>query len=599
MIAEQYCYDTDPRLEQPLGTNVFRGSDAWEELARAVSDCPLPLVLVDCYPGVDESGLKSALGSVFDVVLDMAAEAAKPMSEIDELIADEVGDDRVFGYMTQHAITDFYDARKIECLRERLSSRAHSTVVVGWGAALLRDQADLLVLADMPRWELQLRMRRGMPNWRCANFDEDPLRKYKRGFFVEWPIADNHKKQFFNELDYFLDTTQSVEDARLITGEAFRAALEGAVHRPFRVVPYFDPGVWGGHWMQERLGIEGDVPNYAWAFDCVPEENSLALDIDGVRVEMPSLNLVLYKPIEFMGPGVYSRFGADFPIRFDFLDTMGGGNLSLQVHPLTEYIQEHFGQKYTQDESYYLLDVGENGGVYLGLKPDVDPEEMFEELEKANRGEGNFPAERFVNRFTSRTHDHVLIPAGTVHCSTANTMVLEISACTYIFTFKMWDWGRVGLDGIPRPTHTNHARHNVQFDRDTDWVKKNLINRFELIEEGDGYTIESTGLHELEFIQTVRHWFSVPTERSTDSTVHVLNLVAGTAAVVESPTGAFEPYVVHYAETFIVPALVGDYTIKPAVSGEKCATITAYVRGTDMPRSIAGENLRFTGRVNP
>lgn len=597
MTATKFNYDTDPRLEQPAGTQVFVGEDVWAELQRATEGSERALVVVDCYPGVDEPALIHALSAVFDNVIDVADAAAKPIAEIDSLITDEVGDDRVFGYMTQYHLSDFYDAERLAELRRHIARRTGTTVVVGWGAALVSESADLVVLADMPRWESQLRMRSGKPNWRCTNYDEDILRKYKRGFFVEWPIADSHKRQLFDDLDFFLDTTGSVEDARLITGDTFRAALEGAVHRPFRVVPYFDSGVWGGHWMQEKLGIQGDAPNYAWAFDCVPEENSLALDIDGVRVEMPSLNLVLRKPIEFMGPGVYARFGADFPIRFDFLDTMGGGNLSLQVHPLTEYIQEHFGQKYTQDESYYLLDVGDNGGVYLGLQPDIDPEEMFDELEKANRGESQFPAERFVNRFPAKKHDHMLIPAGTVHCSTANTMVLEISACTYIFTFKMWDWGRVGLDGLPRPTHTNHARHNVQFDRDTDWVKKNLVNRFELIEEGEGYTVERTGLHELEFIETTRHWFSAPTTRDTSSTVHVLNLVEGSAAVIESPTGAFEPYTVHYAETFIVPAMVGEYMIRPAVEGEQCATVTAHVRGTEFPRTVSGEDLRFTGRT--
>lgn len=590
-------YDFDPRLAQPAGTEVFVGLGAWDRLAAAVEGIDRPVLVVDCYPGVDEAALLAALAGRFDEVVNVPDEAARPITEIDALIADEVGDDRVFGYITQYEMSDFYDPGRLAALRERVAGRSGAVALVGWGAALAADEPDVLVLADLPRWEIQQRMRAGMPNWRCSNGDEDILRKYKRGYFVEWRIADRHKRPMYDKLDFFLDTTTGVEDARLLTGEAFRAALEDAVRRPFRVVPYFDPGVWGGHWMQDTLGLDPDAANYAWAFDCVPEENSLALDVDGVRVEMPSINLVLHKPIELLGPANFARFGADFPIRFDFLDTMGGGNLSLQVHPLTGYIQEQFGMKYTQDESYYLLDVGEDGGVYLGLKPGVDPDEMFAELERANRGEGSFPAERFVNRFPSARHDHVLIPAGTVHCSTRNTMVLEISATSYIFTFKMWDWDRVGLDGRPRPVHLHHARPNVQWDRDTEWVQRNLINRIEPLEEGDGYRVERTGLHELEFINTVRHWFRVPTLRDTNSTVHVLNLVEGAAAVVESPEGAFAPFEVHYAETFIVPAAVGPYTVRPADGVAECTTLTAFVRGTDLPRSITGPDLRFTDRA--
>ncbi|AQP45379.1 class I mannose-6-phosphate isomerase [Tessaracoccus flavus] len=596
MQAAQPNYDTDPRLPQPTGTPVFVGDDVWAELAAAASRTDRAVVVVDCYPGVDEEAVHRALEGVFEHVINVPDQAAKPIDDIDALIASNLGDDRVFGFMTHHNLADLYDAERLEALRHRVAEREGPVVLVGWGAALAAPEPDLMVLADMPRWEIQLRMRAGLPNWRSANHDEDILRKYKRGFFVEWRMADRHKKQLYDSLDYLLDTT--TDEPKLITGDTFRSALDQAVTRPFRVVPYFDPGVWGGHWMQEVLGLDGDVPNYAWAFDCVPEENSLALDIDGVRVEMPSMNLVLRKPIELLGPGTFARFGADFPIRFDFLDTMGGGNLSLQVHPLTGYIQEKFGMKYTQDESYYLLDVGEDGGVYLGRKPGADFDEMFDALERAQRGESTFPDEKFVNRFPSKKHDHVLIPAGTIHCSTRNTMVLEISATSYIFTFKMWDWDRVGLDGRPRPVHLHHARPNVQWDRDKEWVERNLINRIELLDEGDGYRIERTGLHELEFINTVRHWFSVPTLRDTRSTVHVINLVEGRAAIVESPTGAFEPYEVHYAETFIVPAAVGEYTIRPADGVGECATLTAFVRGTDFPRSVTGEDLRFTGRTD-
>ena len=57
----------------------------------------------------------------------------------------------------------------------------------------------------------------------------------------------------------------------------------------------------------------------------------------------------------------------------------------------------------------------------------------------------------------------------------------------------------------------------------------------------------------------------------------MLNLVEGREAVVESPSGAFEPFTVHYAETFIVPAGAGEYRIRP-VYEETIGVVRAYVR---------------------
>ena len=322
------------------------------------------------------------------------------------------------------------------------------------------------------------------------------------------------------------------------------------------------------------------MQNFGWCFDCVPEENSLLLNFGGVNFELPASDLVFHQPRQLLGEAVHARFGDEFPIRFDFLDTMGGGNLSFQVHPLPAYIQEHFGMKYTQDESYYLLDAGPNAAVYLGLKEGIDRAAMARDLRRAQEGECEFPADRYANRWPAKKHDHFLIPAGTCHCSGANSMVLEISATPYIFTFKMWDWGRMGLDGKPRPLHLDHGLANVQWDRTTTWVERNLVNRIVPLGHGDGWREERTGLHELEFIETRRHWFTGIAPHDTYGGVNVLNLVQGEEAIVESPAVAFEPYIVHYAETFIVPAAVGKYTIRPhgPAEGKECATIKAWVR---------------------
>jgi len=332
--------------------------------------------------------------------------------------------------------------------------------------------------------------------------------------------------------------------------------------------------------MEEICNLPRDVPNYAWCFDCVPEENSILLGFGGTRVEIPAIDLVFAHPHELLGESVHARFGTEFPIRFDLLDTIRGGNLSLQVHPLTEYIQDKFGMHYTQDESYYLLDAGPDAIVYLGLREDVAPAELLQELRAVQRGEFIFPAEKFVNIWPARKHDHFLIPAGTIHCSGKNCMVLEISATPYIFTFKLWDWDRLGLNGTPRPIHLDHGEANIQWNRRTAWVQQNLINRIDQVASGHGWREERTGLHEREFIETRRHWFHEPVRHHTQGIVNVLNLIEGEEAVVESPTEAFPPFVVHYAETFIIPAAVGGYMIRPhgPSLGKPCATIKAFVR---------------------
>lgn len=299
-----------------------------------------------------------------------------------------------------------------------------------------------------------------------------------------------------------------------------------------------------------------------------------------ILVEIPGIDLVLYRPHQLLGEKVHARFGAEFPIRFDLLDTMGGGNLSLQVHPLTEYIQDAFGMNYTQDESYYILDCEEDSCVYLGVKEGVNPEEMEADLKRAEGGGYEFPAEKYVNKVPVKKHDHVLIPAGTVHCSGANTMVLEISATPYIFTFKMWDWGRIGLDGIPRPVHVGHGINNIQWDRTMPWIEKNLIHQEELCRKEEGITVERTGLHQREFIDTYRYMLTEPVTCTQNDSVHVLNVVEGEKASIESPSGAFEPFEVHYAETFMIPASVGEYVINPtgAADGKKVGVIVASVR---------------------
>ncbi|MHB8453027.1 MAG: class I mannose-6-phosphate isomerase, partial [Mycobacteriales bacterium] len=494
--------------------------------------------------------------------------------------AEDLTDDPVFGRVCQLTLAQFFDPALLAALRAEVAAEPGPVVIAGTGAALVTE-GDALVYADLTRREATLRQRGGLgPNLGAENSADSPALLYKRAFFVDWRVADRHKKALWERLDFILDVTVP-DRPTAARGAAARAGLRALARRPLRVVPYFDPAPWGGQWMKSVCGLDGEQPNYGWCFDCVPEENSLLLGFGPARLELPALDLVAYQPAELLGEAVRARFGDEFPIRFDLLDTMGGGNLSLQVHPLTAYIREQFGMTFTQDESYYMLDAGPDSVVYLGLRTGVDPAEMLADLYRANAGDGGFDAERYVNVFPARRHDHYLIPAGTVHCSGRGGVVLEISATPYIFTFKLWDWGRPGLDGRPRPVHLDHGRNSIRWDRDTDYTRSQLVNQVSRLDSGPGWVQERTGLHEAEFIETRRHWFTGPAFHPAGTGVNVLNLVQGDEAVVESMDGGFDPFVVHYAETLIVPAAAGGYTIRPTRPGpEPCATIKAFVRGT-------------------
>ena len=575
-------YDKRPNV--PISTSSSQAYVGWREIVSrlsAASSKSRCVLCVECYPGAFEGQIKDALEEgLHPAKIIYTPDLLKPARSVDDMLSDVLGDDPVFGRMNDISLGAFFDEAKLNQVREKVVQWQNGLLLtIGTGAALVSPQPDVLVYADMARWELQGRQRNNeISNFGTDNFTDSPSRKYKRAFFVDWRAADRHKKQLLPQADFFLDTNSSAP--KLVGGDCIRAGLKKVASRPFRVVPYFDPGVWGGHWMEEVCDLPRDVPNHAWCFDCVPEENSLLLGFGDVQVELPAIDLTFLQPRELLGDSIYSRFGAEFPIRFDFLDTMGGGNLSLQVHPRKEYIRQQFGMNYTQDESYYLLDAGDDGCVYLGLKTGVDREAMVRELRSAQNGGPPFHADNFVNRFPARKHDHFLIPAGTIHCSGKNSMVLEVSATPYIFTFKLWDWGRLGLNGLPRPIHLDHGIANIAWDRQTEWAQKSLINRIEFLRSGQGWTEERTGLHELEFIETRRNWFTDTTPHDTAGTVNVLNLVEGREALVESPDGAFDPFIVHYAETFIVPAKVGAYTIRPVgeSQGSKCGTIKAFVR---------------------
>lgn len=561
-------YDRNPIIK--LDDSKHQIHEGLTEINKELRSIKQGVICFETYPGINLDILKTDIIELLNPdQLILIEDFSKTSEEINQMLSFNLTQDRVFGKYSYHTINDFYDSETIIKLNNKIDPNK-LTIVYGFGATLINH--DFLIMVSLTRWEIQLRYRQGMTNFKIENKDEDVLRKYKRGYFIEWRVADRIKQEYIDKLNYLIDYTNS-DHPVMINNHTYQYILSEIVKRPFRMIPYFDPGVWGGQWMKEVCHLDPNEQNFAWSFDGVPEENSIKIKLGKAIIELPAQDVVQFRPIELMGSRVHARFGHHFPIRFDLLDTFEGGNLSLQVHPLTEYIQETFGMTYTQDESYYILDSKADGSVYLGFKNNIDKEAFMNDLKDAEEGKISFDADKYVNKYPAQKHDHFLIPAGTIHCSGRNTMILEISACVYIFTFKLWDWDRLGLDNKPRPVHLAHGFKNLQFDRNTDFVNQQLVNQIKKVDE----QTEITGLHDREFLETTRYKFKDTVIFDMNESINVANLVEGTKMNIESMDDSFAPFEVHYAETFLMPAQINKVKLQ-CLDENGCIIIKAHVR---------------------
>ncbi|CAF1181154.1 unnamed protein product [Rotaria sordida] len=489
---------------------------------------------------------------------------------------------------------DFIDLKKFQFFKDNLS---YPCVIIGPGSSYVNENSPLIYI-DLAKNELYYRIATQTsfsylkPTQRLLSDNNEltpAMYEQKCLYFLDYPVFNKLKQELLPRINYFIDG-QRPNCPTWIAGDTFRQALVHIANQPIRVRPWFEPAPWGGQWLKTVCtNISKHSKNYAWSFEMITSENGLLLsDVNNHLIEL-SWNIFYGSQVDkILGNENHRRIFSgsnDFPIRFNFLDTIDGGNLSIQCNPSLEYIHTNFGEKITQDEAYYIIetkqhwkkelknDITFSSYVYLGFHENVDRDEFHQALITSDKEKQDLNVEKYIQCIPANVHDFFLIPNETIHASGRNQVVLEISATPHIYTFKLYDWLRLGLDGRPRLLNIEHGIKNLKFDRRGEQLRCQPIS---LEIEQDKYEEQHLPTHNLHFYD-VKRLIIEPNEnieiiRSTENRFHLCMLVQGDAIEIQFNSNDNNQHKqirqYNYIETFLIPASINEYRLRPIIKNK-------------------------------
>lgn len=493
----------------------------------------------------------------------------KTSEELRQHFNSNITDNRAFGYFTEGTIEDYfrpdakYEASTI--MNDAIAAIPSSnlpTIVITFGPGsywLSEGKFDIIYFLDVSREYQQMEHKKQLLNFGFS-WNRDDVEKYKISLFVEWPVFETYRKEILEFTHYYIDMNQP-GDPVLTTTYTLRQMISNIAKAPMRVKPFFAPGVWGGQLLKELADLPENWTNCAWSFEPIAPENSIILEYEGKQIEVPFLTIMHYEHLNILGERNVKLFGDYFPIRFDYLDTVGGSNLSIQVHPKQEYVRSQFNEFMTQQESYYIMEKKGDTEVYLGLTEQCTKEGFYEGVQTAQETGVPIQLKDYVNSYNTEKGDLYLIPTGTVHAAGKDNLVLEISSTTWWFTFKIYDYLRKGLDGKPRPINIDHAFENIDFYKKTEWVEENLMPTPTLLQaQGDNEEYVLGQRDDLLFYVNRLHLHNTWKD-NTENEMVMYNLVEGEQVRIVSCADESIYVEFKYAESYILPAGFGEYKI--------------------------------------
>lgn len=514
--------------------------------------------------------------------IDCNAATLKSGKEIDEIIDPlliwdtKIDPTLLYGKVYHGGYEGLLDPAKAHQFQQALPAKKAPGKIVaiyGYGSLIrqFRGLYDVKCWFDITPMNSMLRIRAG----EYANLGKKHTgiinRTIRRCYYCDFENAVQLRKNLFAEgaIDwYFLDNDRS--NLQMMPFESFADICAQLVKYPFRAKPCYLEGVWGGTYMKKQRHLPEKMRNAAWVFDFIPMEVSVVVEAGAEKLDINYCSFVHKEGVNLMGEKCVRKYQGYFPIRFNWDDSYHStGNMSIQCHSGGKFNIENYNEFGRQDESYYVVITGHEAKTFIGFRDDADIPAFFKEIEAADTEHKPCDYMKYVSYEESKPGLQVMLPAGTIHSSGRNQVILEIGSLTIgSYTYKMYDYLRLDFDGKQRPIHTKlgeenvaqHRRYSVIHDPSSpDYI----VQKPRLDASGDGWEEYILGENPQVYFSLRRLEFEKQCEQDTKGEkFHVLTLVDGEKVRIRSVEHPERSFDLEFMEIACVPADMGKYVIE-------------------------------------
>ena len=321
---------------------------------------------------------------------------------------------------------------------------------------------------------------------------------------------------------------------------------------PLKFEPILKTIVWGGEKIAPYKGIETEQKHIGESWELSGVAGNESVVADGPLKGKTIAQLVKEYKADLVGKHVYENTGDEFPLLIKFIDALS--DLSIQVHPNDELAgRRHNGSK-GKTEMWYVVDAEPGAHLLSGLTEKITPEQYA-----AKVADGTITD--VLARYEVHPGDVFFLPAGRIHAICGGCFIAEIQQTSNI-TYRIYDYGRLGLDGKPREVHTELAKDAIDYT-----VYPDYRTHYEPRQNEEQEVVSC------KYFTTSIYDLTLPYAKDLseiDSFLVVMCLTGSGAIEVDG-----EEVPVHQGETVLIPAAADDICFVPDGSMK---VLTSYIR---------------------